>query len=126
MPGRLDVGGDTMFANMYLAYETLSEPMRALLANVRTWNVGDRRRLDRGERVGERMVARAGPREGRYTGNAAMAAKVRDPGEVVTEAAHPLIFAPIRRPAASRSTSAAIRRRCWAFPPPRRDRYSIS
>ncbi len=26
-----DGGGDTMFANMYLAYETLSEPLRAML-----------------------------------------------------------------------------------------------
>jgi taurine dioxygenase len=86
-----DVGGDTMFANMYLAYETLSEPMKALLAKVKTWNVGDRRKMDRGERVSERMVESRGPREGRYIGNATMAAKVRDPGEVETEAAHPLV-----------------------------------
>jgi taurine dioxygenase len=39
-----DAGGDTLFANMYLAYDTLSEPMKALLAGVKTWNVGDRKR----------------------------------------------------------------------------------
>ena len=31
-----DAGGDTLFANMYLAYDTLSEPMKALLAGVKT------------------------------------------------------------------------------------------
>ena len=34
-------GGDTMFSNQYLAYETLSEPMRDMLNNVKTFNVGD-------------------------------------------------------------------------------------
>ena len=52
-----------MFANMYLAYATRSEPVKTLRAAVDTWNIGDRRRLDRGERVGERMVERTGPRE---------------------------------------------------------------
>jgi taurine dioxygenase len=78
-----DVGGDTMFANMYLAYDALSQPMRALLAGLKTWNVGDRKRLGRAEGVGARA--------GRYTGNPTMAAKVRDPGDQPTEAAHPLV-----------------------------------
>jgi len=30
-----DIGGDTMWANMYLAYETLSEPMRNFLGGLR-------------------------------------------------------------------------------------------
>jgi taurine dioxygenase len=79
-----DAGGDTMFANMYLAYEALSEPMKALLGGVKTWNVGDRGQLQGADKAGF-------TREGRYTGNAKMAAKVRDPGEVPTEAAHPLV-----------------------------------
>ncbi len=75
-----DAGGDTMFANMYLAYETLSEPMKALLKDVKTWNIGDRKKLGNGM-----------ARDGRYVGNEKMAAKVRDPGDVETEAAHPLV-----------------------------------
>jgi taurine dioxygenase len=78
-----DAGGDTMFANMYLAYEALSEPMKAMLARVRTFNVGDRRRLARTNEITAR--------EGRYAGNQKMAAKVRDPGDLVTEAVHPLV-----------------------------------
>lgn len=79
-----DAGGDTLFANMYLAYETLSEPMKALLAGVKTWNVGDRKRLGRTHEI-------TAAREGRYVGNQKMAAKVRDPGDLVTEAVHPLV-----------------------------------
>src|SRR6266480_628995 len=78
------VGGDTMFANMYLAYETLSEPMKALLKDVKTFNVGDRKKLMQADRM--EMT-----REGRYAGNEKMAAKVRDPGDLVTESTHPLV-----------------------------------
>ena len=79
-----DAGGDTLFANMYLAYETLSEPMKALLGGVKTWNVGDRKKLMDADKIGI-------TREGRYAGNEKMSAKLRDPGELVTEAAHPLV-----------------------------------
>src|SRR5262245_56960999 len=79
-----DAGGDTMFANMYLAYETLSEPMKVLLGGVKTWNVGDRKKLSRANET-------ASARDGRYVGNQKMAAKVRDPGDLQTEAAHPLV-----------------------------------
>jgi taurine dioxygenase len=79
-----DAGGDTLFANMYMAYDTLSAPMKALLAGVRTFNVGDRKRLGRAHEI-------TAARDGRYAGNQKMAAKVRDPGEVVTEAVHPLV-----------------------------------
>jgi taurine dioxygenase len=78
-----DAGGDTMFANMYLAYETLSDPMKEMLKSIRTWNVGDRKRLGRKNEMASR--------DGRYVGNEKMAAKVRDPGDVETEAAHPLV-----------------------------------
>ena len=79
-----DAGGDTLFANMYLAYETLSEPMKELLEGVKTWNVGDRKRLSQTKEI-------TSTRDGRYAGNQKMAAKVRDPGDLQTEAAHPLV-----------------------------------
>ncbi|MGD9802103.1 MAG: TauD/TfdA dioxygenase family protein [Hyphomicrobiaceae bacterium] len=77
-------GGDTMFTNQYLAYDTLSEPMKEMLANVKTWNVGNRKKLSESDRMGSTS-------EGRYKGNEKMAAKVRDPGDLITEAAHPLV-----------------------------------
>ena len=79
-----DAGGDTLFANMYLAYEMLSEPMKELLEGVKTWNVGDRKRLSQTKEI-------TSTRDGRYAGNQKMAAKVRDPGDLQTEAAHPLV-----------------------------------
>ena len=79
-----DAGGDTLFANMYLAYETLSEPMKLLLKELRTFNVGDRKKLGRSHEV-------TATRDGRYVGNAKMAAKLRDPGDLITEASHPLV-----------------------------------
>jgi taurine dioxygenase len=35
-----EVGGDTMFASQYLAYETLSEGMKRLLQELRAWHGG--------------------------------------------------------------------------------------
>jgi taurine dioxygenase len=77
-------GGDTMFANMYLAYEHLSEPMKAMLRDVKTWNTGNRKKLHETD-------ASRGEMSGSYKGNAKMAEKVRDPGDLVTECAHPLV-----------------------------------
>jgi taurine dioxygenase len=79
-----DAGGDTLFANMYLAYEALSDPMKEMLKRLKTWNVGDRKQIARNDGMGS-----AG--DGRYAGNEKMAAKVRDPGDLQTEAAHPLV-----------------------------------
>jgi taurine dioxygenase len=79
-----DAGGDTLFANMYLAYDALSEPMQALLAGVKTWNVGDRKKLYQADKMGI-------TRDGRYAGNEKMTAKLRDPGDLETEAAHPIV-----------------------------------
>ncbi|MEQ9125346.1 MAG: TauD/TfdA family dioxygenase [Alphaproteobacteria bacterium] len=73
------VGGDTMFSSMYKAYDGLSEGMRAMLKTVKTFNVGDRFKQSGGSARAER-----------YAGNAQMAAKVRDPGNLVTESHHPL------------------------------------
>ena len=74
-----DAGGDTMFCNLYLAYDMLSDAMKETLAGVKTWNVGDR-----SKGVGGKA------RADRYPGTTAMADRLRDPGETVTEAAHPL------------------------------------
>jgi taurine dioxygenase len=57
--------------------------MKALLAGVKTWNVGDRKKL-MGEKTG---ITHDAP----YAGNEKMAAKVRDPGDLRTEAAHPIV-----------------------------------
>lgn len=72
-------GGDTLFANMHDAYDALSDGMKAMLADAKTWCVGDRYKRAGGN-----------ARKDRYTGNLNMAAKVRDPGNLQTESAHPL------------------------------------
>ncbi|MGI9423251.1 MAG: TauD/TfdA dioxygenase family protein [Hyphomicrobiaceae bacterium] len=75
-----DAGGDTMFANMYIAYEELSDAMKQTLADVKTWNVGARN---------QHRDRRA--REGRYVGNQKMSAKIQTPSsDTITDAAHPL------------------------------------
>ena len=79
-----DAGGDTLFANMYLAYDALSDPMKEMLKGIKTSNVGDRKILSRSDEIGS-------TKDGRYAGNEKMAAKVRDPGDVQTESTHPLV-----------------------------------
>jgi taurine dioxygenase len=79
-----NAGGDTLFTNMYLAYEALSGPMKKMLKDIKTWNVGDRKKLSWNDEAGF-------TRDGRYAGNEKMAAKVRDPGDLQTECAHPLV-----------------------------------
>lgn len=74
-----DVGGDTMFSSMYKAYDGLSDAMKAMLKDVKTFNVGDRFKNMGG-----------GSRADRYAGNKSMVGKVRDPGNQITEAHHPL------------------------------------
>ncbi len=78
-------GGDTMFANMYLAYDNLSEPMKAMLKDVKTWNTGNRKKLHEND-------VKRGEMSGSYKGNAKMAEKVQEPDpNLITEAAHPLL-----------------------------------
>src|SRR5260370_11514375 len=79
-----DEGGDTLFANLYLAYDALSAAMKEMLKSIKTWNVGDRKKLSRTNEIGS-------TKSGRYAGNEKMAAKVRDPGDLQTQAAHPLV-----------------------------------
>ena len=38
------VGGDTLFANLHLAYDTLSDGMKAMIANLRTISVYDKKK----------------------------------------------------------------------------------
>lgn len=72
-------GGDTIFANMHDAYDALSDGMKSMLANVKSYCSGDK--FKRGGRP---------QRKDRYAGNAKMLAKLREPGDQQTEAAHPL------------------------------------
>ena len=71
-------GGDTMFSNMYDAYDALSDGMKDMLKGVKTWCTGNRDKLSDSSR------------SERYQGNKTMAAKVRDPGNLITECAHPI------------------------------------
>jgi taurine dioxygenase len=72
-------GGDTMFTNQYVAYETLSPGMQRLVGQLRTVCVGDNGKQHGG-------VSRAQ----RY--DRAMAhMKVKDPGDVQTTSVHPLV-----------------------------------
>ena len=47
-------GGDTMFSNMHLAYDALSDGMKDMLAHVQTWCVGDKFKLSGGSKRQER------------------------------------------------------------------------
>ena len=72
-------GGDTMFANMYAAYESLSDTMKTMLGDLRGWNTGDREAL---------RAASAAP------SNPLAPSKMQEqapPGGVQTEATHPLV-----------------------------------
>ena len=74
-------GGDTQFSNQHLAYESLSKAMKHMLKELKTFNVGD------GFRQGVGKIERVD----RYANNPTMRAKIKDPGNVPTEAIHPLI-----------------------------------
>ena len=73
-------GGDTLFTNLYLAYDALSNGMKKMLAEVKTYSVGDRFKTAGGK-----------SRKDDYKGTSAMAGQVRNPGNVQTESEHPLI-----------------------------------
>jgi len=72
-------GGDTMFTNQYLAYESLSDGMKALVGQLRTVCVGDNFKsangLSRKQRYDRQMSEM----------------KVKDPGNVQTTSVHPLV-----------------------------------
>ncbi|MBV9248519.1 MAG: TauD/TfdA family dioxygenase [Acetobacteraceae bacterium] len=72
-------GGDTMFTNQYLAYESLSGGMKQLISQLKTVCVGDHGKqhggLSRAERYSRQMTHM----------------KVKDPGDVQTTSVHPLV-----------------------------------
>jgi len=72
-------GGDTLFTNQYLAYESLSDAMKAIAGQLRTVCVGDNFKaangLSRKERYDRQMSEM----------------KVKDPGDVITTSIHPLV-----------------------------------
>jgi len=73
------VGGDTIFTNQYLAYESLSDGMKALAGQLRTVCVGDNFRQADGR-----------TRKDRYA-TTISEMKVKDPGDVQTTSIHPLV-----------------------------------
>jgi taurine dioxygenase len=73
------VGGDTLFANLYLAHDSLSEGMQRMLSRLETMNVGDRFRQAGGK-----------SRADRYRDKSSMAVKAPD-AEQPTESQHPLV-----------------------------------
>lgn len=72
-------GGDTLFSNQYLAYETLSDGMKALASQLRTVCVGDNFQLAGGLSRKERYSRQMSEM------------RVKDPGEVQTTSVHPLV-----------------------------------
>ncbi|HEX2943225.1 MAG TPA: TauD/TfdA family dioxygenase [Rhodopila sp.] len=72
-------GGDTIFTNQYLAYESLSDGMKALAQQLRTVCVGDNFKSANGE-----------SRQIRYARQMSEM-KVKDPGDVQTTSVHPLV-----------------------------------
>jgi taurine dioxygenase len=72
-------GGDTIFTNQYLAYESLSDGMKAVAQKLRTVCVGDNFKQADGK-----------SRKDRYA-RAMTEMKVKDPGNVQTTSVHPLV-----------------------------------
>jgi len=72
-------GGDTMFANLYLAYESLSDGMKTLANQLRTVCVGDNFKQADGR-----------SRKDRYSDQMADM-RVKDPGNIQTTSVHPLV-----------------------------------
>lgn len=72
-------GGDTLFTSLYLAYESLSDGMKTLLAGLRTVCVGDNFKQHDGMSRAQRY-----DRDMKHM-------KVKDPGNVQTTSVHPLV-----------------------------------
>jgi len=76
VPGR---GGDTMFANMSAAYDSLSHGMKTMLGDLRGWNVGSREKL----RAASTVPSNSRPPKGMQ--------EETPPENQQTEASHPLV-----------------------------------
>ena len=72
-------GGDTMFTNQYLSYESLSDGMKRVVDQLKTVCVGDNFKQHGGQ-----------SRAQRYAGQMTHM-KVKDPGNVQTTSVHPLV-----------------------------------
>ncbi len=72
-------GGDTMFTNQYLAYETLSPGMRAMLDRLRSVCIGDRSKR------------KGGPSRKDLYPTTMASMRGKDPGDVQTDSIHPLV-----------------------------------
>ena len=64
-----EAGGDTLFGNLYLAYDALSDGMKAAIANLRTFNLYDKKK-------------------GR---SSVMKGKLKEPEKTAEPAIHPLV-----------------------------------
>lgn len=61
-----EVGGDTLFANMYLAYEALSDGMQAMLSGLSALNVSDKAAAAATRPGGRAMTAAGAPLEAEH------------------------------------------------------------
>lgn len=71
-------GGDTMYASLYRAYDTLSDGMKDMIGNLRGVNCGDGKRRNGGKSRAER-----------YKGASSM--KMRESNEVQPDSVHPVV-----------------------------------
>jgi len=74
-----EVGGDTLFTNLYEAYNKLSSGLKHMLENINALNIGDKQPSIGGQ-----------SRKDRHDGTMSNM-QVKDPGKVKTESMHPVI-----------------------------------
>ena len=77
-----NAGGDTLFANMHLAYDTLSDAMKDMLSDVKVFCASDHFKRTGGS---------SASRQDRLKGNKEMAAKMQSTEKPQTHTAHPLV-----------------------------------
>lgn len=103
-------GGDTMFANMYAAYEALSEPMQAFLSGLKAWHEAEhvlggtlgQKRHDGGREYPRALhpIVRTHPETGRkclYV-NSGFTTRIEGLGEKESRAILDMLFDHVRTP----------------------------